>query len=447
MLPVSIVIPVFRDLQPLAERLEELSQLPDIEVIVSGVTEEMPAIERLLTGYPRCRAVTGARGRASQMNAGAAIARGEALLFLHADSRLDAVGLAALRQAFLAGGFAIGCFRFALDSDTWWAKVIEFGAARRVALLRMPYGDQGLFLSRTTFERLGGFRVLPVMEDADLVARARRLGPLRVLYQPMVTSARRWHREGWFRRTAWNYVLAGAYLSGVSPAWIARRHAGRRRAAIGLMARAPSSGGKTRLWRALGRSPDTRLATALLEDTASVAAEVGSADLVAYITPPDRCGEVPRLPGLRECLAQRGGHLGERMSAAFAELFGLGYDSVVLIGSDVPVIRFSDIEQALRSLRSPRGRVVLGPAEDGGYYLIGLNRPTAALFESVPWGTSEVLEVTRARAGVLGLDVRTVATRYDIDTPSDLDRLLEEPADVAPRTRAFWRDLDTAARR
>lgn len=434
---VSVISPVYRDVAPLSALLRQLPDSPQVEVIVAAAQEELEEVRNAAQVRPGTTVVAGPRGRARQMNAGAAAARGEWLLFLHADSRPGEGWVEAICAADRDGPIGIGCFRFALDSRDWRARVIEFGNARRVAWLGLPYGDQGLFLRRETFERLGGYRPLPLMEDADLVRRARRIGPLRVLSVPMITSARRWEREGWWCRTAWNYLLAGVWLAGGSPAWIARRYAGRRPAVVGLMTRDPESGGKTRLWEALGRRPDAALGRALLQDTAG-ALRTGPADLIVLVDPPESAPALRVLPDL-EVLAQRGGSLGERMQSAFEDLFALGYRDAILVGSDVPTIRTADIRRACRALR--RGVVVLGPADDGGYYLIGLRTVVPTLFTGIAWGSPDVLRQTEAAAARAGLEVVRLAPRYDVDTPADLDRLMTEPAEVAPRTRTWWRDL------
>jgi rSAM/selenodomain-associated transferase 2 len=154
------------------------------------------------------------------MNAGAASASGEWLLFLHADSRLPPGWIDHLRR--VPGDAVGGWFRFALDDAAWQARVIERGVAWRVRLFRLPYGDQGLFVRPNAFRALGGFHELPLMEDVEFVRRLKRAGRLFQLPVPLVTSARRWRRDGWFRRSAGNLVLLACYFAGVSPVRLAR---------------------------------------------------------------------------------------------------------------------------------------------------------------------------------------------------------------------------------
>ncbi|MEQ1575596.1 MAG: glycosyltransferase, partial [Vicinamibacterales bacterium] len=107
----------------------------------------------------------------------------------------------------------------------WQARVIERLVAWRVRMCRLPYGDQGLFARRSTFDQLGGFRDWPLMEDVDFVRRLSTAGPVVELPMALRTSARRWRRDGWFRRSARNSLLVALYFAGVAPRRLARWYA------------------------------------------------------------------------------------------------------------------------------------------------------------------------------------------------------------------------------
>lgn len=125
-------------------------------------------------------------------------------------------------------------------------------------------------------------------------------------------------------------------------------------------------------------------------------------------------------------LPQRGEALGERMIFAMEDLFRLGFASVCLIGSDSPTIPPQVFTEAVTILAGPEKTVVLGPTEDGGYYLIGLNRRQSALFQDIAWSTERVLEQTCERARLLRLKVHLLPTWYDVDNHETLGRLCEE---------------------
>ena len=144
-------------------------------------------------------------------------------------------------------------------------------------------------------------------------------------------------------------------------------------------------------------------------------------------------------------LPQRGASLGARMHAVFADLCHAGYRQVVLVGSDIPTMNAGSVRQAFDALERDRSDLVLGPADDGGYYLIGLGRPREGLFGGIAWSTASVLEQTLERARELELRVGTVAGTYDVDVADDMERLrrdLEASRGLRasrPRTCAWMR--------
>lgn len=222
---VTIVTPVLDDAEAAGKLLSQVPVTPEVEIIlVDG--GDAADLERLVHTRHDTRLYRTQPGRGRQMNAGAAAAGGEWLLFLHADSRLPAGWLEAFHD--LEKNIAGGWFHFALDDAAWQARIIERGVAWRVRQLKLPYGDQGLFVRRRVFESMGGFRELPLFEDVDLVRRLIRTGVVTELPLPLLTSSRRWRRDGWVRRSLRNGVLISLYWVGVPPAWLARLYDGQR---------------------------------------------------------------------------------------------------------------------------------------------------------------------------------------------------------------------------
>jgi len=212
---ISIIIPVYRDADALARSLKA-TDFGDAEVIVAAADGDA-SLAMLRAARPDLIWITAPRGRARQMNAGASIARGEWLVFLHADTRLTPGWRGAVDRAQADARVSLGCFRFALDSPVAAARVIELGVRLRVWLLGLPYGDQALFVRREVFARLGGYRDLPIMEDVDLVRRLRVTGRPYAASEEAVTSARRWEEDGWLRRTARHLSLIVRYFAGIHP--------------------------------------------------------------------------------------------------------------------------------------------------------------------------------------------------------------------------------------
>jgi hypothetical protein len=199
---------------------------------------------------------------------------------------------------------------------------------------------------------------------------------------------------------------------------------------VAVLTRAPSAGGKRRLFAALKRPVDASLIEALLLDTLDGVAIQGSTRVVA-VEPGEACDEVRDLvPRDVRVVPQSPGGLGDRMRALIADLLAGGADTVVLVGSDLPDITTEPILAAVSMLRSDPTSLVLGPATDGGYYLVGATR-VPEVFDGIDWGSSRVLDATLSAARTAGIRVHLLEPLSDVDT---LDDLL---AVTAPRTRAW----------
>lgn len=435
---VSIIVPVLDDTEALARLLPAIAPNDEIEVIVVNGGPPDAGLTMLTENRPGVVVRSSAAGRGRQMNVGALAAGGRWLLFLHADTRLPAEWLAEIRRADVDPQSAGGSFRLQLDSSAWQARVIDRCVQWRVKWLDLAYGDQALFVRREVFHAIDGYREWRIMEDVDFIRRVRKAGTLYHSPLPVVTSARRWQREGWWRRSAKNVLLQLSFAAGVSPERLATRYrsAPATPDAIVVMARAPSdSRGKTRIARGLpGDQPGLR--RALLLDTLEAVGGVRGADVFVAFEPAEALEELASLvTDSVRLFAQRGDTLGDRMRNAFADVLDRGYSNVVTIGSDLPTLPVKYLEQALTALRRRACDVVIGPAADGGYYLLALSVLRPSLFAEVPWGTPAVLAKTLEAALESRLSVRWTPEWYDVDEPGDLRRVLA--ARAAPRTRAW----------
>ena len=223
-------MPVLRDTPELCGLLDALPVDPldpRIEVVVVNGDAGDRSLDALRRRVTSVHWIDSDPGRGRQMNAGARASSGRWLLFVHADARLGAGWLTVLDEAEERPEVAGGAFRLALASAHWAARVVERGVAVRTRCLRLPYGDQAIFVRREAFEALGGYRPLALMEDVDFVRRLRRRGRLWFPPVPVRASARRWERDGWLRRTVLNLALLALYGAGVSPDRLGRWYYGR----------------------------------------------------------------------------------------------------------------------------------------------------------------------------------------------------------------------------
>ena len=203
--------------------------------------------------------------------------------------------------------------------------------------------------------------------------------------------------------------------------------------AVAIMAKVPRAGAvKTRLCPPLLAAEAAALYRCfLLDKIATVGALADAQPVIAY-TPEDAHVEVAELAPGFAFVAQRGPDLGARLHATLSSLLGAGHRAAIAVDSDTPTLPLDFLQQAVDLLGRPGPDVVLGPTEDGGYYLIGMRAAHRELFEDVPWSTSAVLEVTLRHAAKAGLETARLPSWFDVDTAEDLERLRASLASAPP---------------
>ena len=222
---VSVIVPTLNEERVLAAALEQARQpgVQEIIVVDSGSCDATAAVAARHADL----VLSARRGRAAQMNAGAAHARGDILLFLHADTRLpdgfaDAVS-AACGDSAVGGRFDVN-----LEPSSPLIRLTGELINRRSRLTRISTGDQAIFIRRDVFEQLGGYADIPLMEDVDLSRRMKHAGRIACLRQRVTTSARRWQKDGVVRTILLMWSLRALYFCGVSPVRLQRIYANTR---------------------------------------------------------------------------------------------------------------------------------------------------------------------------------------------------------------------------
>ena len=220
---VSIVIPVFRDRQALTRMLDVLGALAPRASEIIVVEGEGSDQGRALCATAGCRYLVSPARRGEQMDRGARVARGDVLWFLHADADPHPKSIAVIR-AHLSGGAVGGWFRFIFSKERCWQARLLALLINLRARIGTPYGDQGLFMHREAYQEAGGFPRRALFEEPPLVRELRKLGRFTPVRTELGVSARRWKRDGWFRRSLANRLLAVAYMLRFSPEDLARRY-------------------------------------------------------------------------------------------------------------------------------------------------------------------------------------------------------------------------------
>lgn len=214
----SVIIPALNEENNILRTLLSIKkQQGDFEIIVvdGGSTDQTAEIAR-----PHASVISSERGRAVQMNAGARLASGEILLFLHADSILHCDAFDHLSRVLKDPEIIGGTFTLRFDSDKLLLRFYTFFT--RFKFRYFHYGDQGIFVRRSTFEQFGGFKEIPIMEDIDFIRRMHKRGRVALIRLPVTTSARRFLKRGLLRQQLLNTILVSLYVLGVKPETLSR---------------------------------------------------------------------------------------------------------------------------------------------------------------------------------------------------------------------------------
>jgi rSAM/selenodomain-associated transferase 2/rSAM/selenodomain-associated transferase 1 len=425
---LSIVVPVVNEGRDIASALAALQPLRahghEIIVVDGGSRDRTLALATPLAD----RALGAPPGRSSQLNAGAAEARRDTLLFLHADTRLPANAIEAIARA-LHAGYRWGRFDVAIEGASPLLPLVATMMNLRSRMTGIATGDQAIFVCRDTFEAAGGFPPLPLMEDVALSKILKRTaGRPACLRERVVTSGRRFDARGAIRTIAAMSRLRFDYWRGVDPAALAQRyppHAPPGAPTLQIFAKDPLPGKvKTRLAAVLGDAAAADLYHELALRTLAMAAAARDAGVVGdvelWCDPNARC---PVFADWRDRFGvslrtQRGNDLGARMRSALSSALSRG-TAAILIGTDCPVLDIAYLEHAAAALADHD--VVLGPAEDGGYVLVGMSRDVD-IFSGVPWSTAGVMAATRGAVVAQRISATELPTLWDIDTVADLPR-------------------------
>lgn len=231
---ITIILPVLNEEDEIESSLETLLSLKttqrfefEILVVDGGSTDRtVPLIKELsLRNSKRIRLICGSKkGRASQMNAGAKKARGELLFFLHADVQPVKTALIHIQDALSRSNIVGGAFTIRMNSSRPLMRLINALTVYKTRLSKTPYGDHGIFVRKKDFQKIGGYRDLPLMEDIQFCRDLRRLGKIEILKQPILTSTRRLEKEGPLYGIMRNFVLSTLFAFGVSAEKLARHY-------------------------------------------------------------------------------------------------------------------------------------------------------------------------------------------------------------------------------
>ena len=439
---VSIVVPVYNEVpnqhdDSFRVRIQGLLALLrpcDELVLVDGgsIDFSWPTI-KALASHPQVSAIQSEKGRARQMNAGAAKAHGDVLLFLHADTVLKIEAWQEFIQKLGANGNAAfwGRFDVRISGESKWLPMVAWFMNQRSRLSKIGTGDQGLFLGRDLFERVGGFPEQPLMEDIELCKRLKRIAPRQFvpIRKPLVTSGRRWDVHGAWKTIVLMWRFRYQYWRGVSAQELARQYADtreKRSLTVAVFAKYPQAGRvKTRLEPLLGADQCAEFARYLLLSTLD---KLHGVNVVLWTDGGtdaewDALLEGSQFSGPVQRHIQPTGHLGLRMECA-VQTHLKESRVVVLLGPDAVQFSKTDLQQLERAAQTHSMAFV--PALDGGYVALACTRCVPAVFsETIRWGTASVAEQTKAALHMQCISAQWFQAQMDIDEPEDLKTAIQ----------------------
>jgi len=426
---VSIVVPALDEARGISATLAPLQPLRseghEVIVVDGGSRDATVALATPLAD----RVIAAARGRAPQMNAGAAIAIGDLLLFLHADSQLTASAIRVLTREIARTQRRWGRFDVTIAGRSRLLPIVAAMMNARSRATGIATGDQAMFVERGLFAAVGGFPNQPLMEDIELSMLLKRAdGPPLCLSERVVTSGRRWESRGAWRTIAAMWRWRFAYWRGADPAQLAVQYRASRSAipvVLQVFAKSPVPGSvKTRLATAIGNEAAAAHHAHFVEltmRTAVAARDAGVVDEIELWCAPDTDAAIFTRWRDRHRISlhlQSGADIGARMRAALDSALA-GGACAILVGTDCPLLDVTYLARAAAALSTCDA--VFGPAEDGGYVLVGLSRRVDA-FAGVPWSAPDTMAATRARLASSGVTWQELPMLWDIDEPRDLAR-------------------------
>lgn len=219
---ISVIIPALNEEMHLARCIDSLRAEGFSEEIIVVDGGSIDRTKEIASGYHGVRLLESAKGRGTQMNSGSSVATGDILLFLHADTILDHGWAEELCALLKIPSFVGGAFSFCIDNPSSRYRLVEAWVRLRCRIFRLPYGDQAIFVRKHIFQKLGGYKEIPLMEDVDIISRMKKLGKISMLRKKAVTSGRRWVSKGLLRTAAVNQMTLFMYHLGVSPEQLAR---------------------------------------------------------------------------------------------------------------------------------------------------------------------------------------------------------------------------------
>jgi rSAM/selenodomain-associated transferase 1/rSAM/selenodomain-associated transferase 2 len=424
-LKYSIVIPTLNEEYFLEKNLKRLKSIDrNLEIIVAdgGSSDNTIGVCRRFG----VQTINSLSGRGRQLNAGATAASGDILIFLHADTFLPDNAFKLSDEFFQAKENKI-C-RFLLGFDFNHKLLDLYSAFSKFDTKFTGFGDAAIIIRKTLFEELNGFTYGSIFEDTDFLNRASKITKIKIINQSVISSARRFIKDGVIRRQLHNAFLFAGYILNINENFLSRMYDQQlnkmKTNSILIFVRNPKIGEvKTRLAKTTSEKFALGFYKSCAENIIRKIKKIPQLNqFIFYSSKEDKDDVIKWLGSNYFFSAQEGNDLGSRMKSAFEKVFSTGTQKVIIIGSDIPDLSAEIINKAFAYLDG--SDVVIGSSKDGGFYLLGMKKMYAELFEGIEYSTAKVFSETLSRIKELKLSCKLLPELQDIDTEEDLIRWL-----------------------
>jgi len=422
----SVIIPTLNEEYSIGKCIENVQHtLPGAEIIVSdGFSADQTV--KIALSY-NIIVIQDSKNRGAQLNSGAKKATGEVLLFLHADTILPENAYELVEEYFYHPLTKIATFSLSFDVDFPYLKF--YSKFSKYDSLFTKFGDNCIVVARKFFDEVGPFPDWPIFEDVLFLRKARKFTPVHTFPAPVITSARRFLRNGLIKTQLRNFSYIMLYLLGFSPRYLYKRYNKMKHyndQAVIIFSKYPVEGKvKTRIAKTLGNNFAVKFYKMCAEHTFRQVKKVTGKNIRTYLFYTEEAEKEKIKTWTNHkflLMLQRGNSLGEKMLNAFRNVFEHGAIKVLIIGTDLPDISAKIINDALEDLEN--FDTVIGPSSDGGYYLLGMKEFYPEIFKDINWSTSEVFEKTLEQITNLDIAVKILPELSDIDTEEDLKEWL-----------------------
>ena len=423
----SVIIPTFNEEFYLEKNIRLLKSLKgNVEIIIADGGSTDKTLE--ITAAENVKVVKSKLGRGIQLNKGAEAASGDILCFLHADTFLPCSTIEIL-DSFFENPKNKVC-RFLLGFDVEHRLLDKYTYFSKYDTVFSRFGDMFIAVRKNFFFDVNKFPEWKIFEDVEFLKKVSKKEKVSVLNLRVSSSARAFLKYGVVNQQLFNGYLILKYLIGfrkfIDKGSYYKNRKMKNKTSIIIFLRYPKEGKvKTRLASSIGYTKATKIYKTIAEHTVDEIKQIQNCNKYIFYSVEDEKDLIKQWLGKRFFYShQEGTELGERMKNAFAKVFGHGAENVIIVGTDIPELSSAEITKAIKDLE--KFDAVIGPSEDGGYYLLGMKKFNQKLFEDIEYSTDKVFDETIDRITKSGMSYNLLNSLDDIDTEKDLTNWLNK---------------------